>query len=79
MGKENTVSREECKLKQPEVTLVPQIVKILKLRMCQALQQALGRAGEVAKVLPLLTMAGGGGFYKLNIHTYSIASSLKSF
>lgn len=22
---------------------------------------------------------GGGGFYKLNIHTYSIASSLKSF
>lgn len=60
MGKENTVSREECKLKQPEVTLVPQIVKILKLRMCQALQQALGRAGEVAKVLPLLTMAGGG-------------------
>lgn len=59
MGKENTVSREECKLKQPEVTLVPQIVKILKLRMCQALQQALGRAGEVVKVLPLLTMGGG--------------------
>lgn len=76
MGKENTVSREECKLKQPEVTLVPQIVKILKLRMCQALLQALGRAGEVVKVLPLLTM---GSVYKLNIHTHSIASSLRSF
>lgn len=76
MGKENTVSREECKLKQPEVTLVPQIVKILKLRMCQALQQALGRAGEVVKVLPLLAM---GSVYKLNIHTHSIASSLRSF
>lgn len=59
MGKENMVSLEECKLKQPEVTLVPQIVKILKLRMCQALQQALGRAGEVVKVLPLLTMGEG--------------------
>lgn len=50
MGKENTVSWEECKLKQPEVTLVPQIVKTLKLWMCQALEQALGRGG-----------GGGGG------------------
>lgn len=52
MGKENTVSWEECKLKQAEVTLVPQIVEILKIRTCQALEQALGGAGEVVKVSP---------------------------
>lgn len=59
-----------------------QTVKILKIWRCWALELTLGGEGcgglgdRTKKAHPLLTT---GGFYKLNMHAQSIASSLRSF